>query len=190
MVDIREINGSISIGLLDLDTFSRSRNIPVKREQEKRGTLFLLDQLVKNGSSLLCYTPENKPYLSGDKRNISISHSHDKLAIITNSRHSTGIDIELIRDKVLKIRHKFLNNQEAEFAGSDLNRLITIWSAKEAMYKAYGLKGVDFREHLEVKPFNGNKLLGTLQNQSFKKQYDLVSEQLGEYIMVYVENEI
>jgi 4'-phosphopantetheinyl transferase len=42
-------------------------------------------------------------------KHISISHSHDKLAIIVNEKEATGIDIELIRDKVLKIKHKFLS---------------------------------------------------------------------------------
>jgi 4'-phosphopantetheinyl transferase len=190
VIELRKINGEISIGLLDLASFSQSKNIIVKREQEKSGTLFLLDHLVESGASKLRYTSENKPYLSDSSLHISISHSHNMLAIIATNAHSTGIDIELIRDKILRVRHKFLNHTEAEFAGSDLHRLTTIWGAKEAMYKAYGLKGVDFREHLEVKSFTGNELQGTLKKNGKTKEYHLAAENLGDYIMVYICNEI
>ena len=72
----------------------------------------LLQTLLIDSPSLLQYTPAGKPYLANRPEKISVSHSHGKLAIILNQKHETGIDIELVRDKVLQIQHKFLHGRE------------------------------------------------------------------------------
>lgn len=186
MKDIRKINDHITLGLLDLKAFSARDGISIKREQEKAGTHYLLTALLGNADFVLDYTPQNKPYLKNNTTNVSISHSHDKLAIILNQNSAAGVDIEMIRDKVLKIRHKFLNSRETVFAGSDLEKLISIWAAKEAMYKAYGLKGVDFKLHLSVDEFSGEDLSGALNLDGLKKRYRLKKEILEGYILVYI----
>lgn len=189
MTNTRKINDYITLGILDLRAFSTKHGISIKREQEKAGTRFLLNELLGGNDFILDYTPQNKPYLKNSNTHISISHSHDKLVIILNQKHATGVDIEMIRDKVIKVRHKFLNDHEAAFAGDDLEKLITIWAAKEAMYKAYGLRGVDFKLHLSVDNFSGTDLSGRLNIGKLKKIYQLKREVLEGYILVYIIDE-
>ncbi len=164
-------------------------NLP-KRELEKAGSLFLLEEMLKTKDFSLEYHPTKKPFLKNRTEHISISHSHDKLAIIINEKENTGIDIELLRDKVLKIQHKFLSPAEMDFAKDDVEKLITIWAAKEAMYKIYGLKELDFIKNLFVQKFDGSVIFGKIDNANFKKQYRLISENIDDYKMVYVLNEI
>ena len=190
MVEIREINGQIRIGLLDLKAFSVLNNMIVKRDIEKAGTQYLLKQVLKTETFALNYTPENKPFLDNSSEHISITHSHDKLAIILNKKEPTGIDIELIRDKVKNIQHKFLNKNEQRFANNDVDKLLTFWAAKEALYKVYGLKEVDFSLHLFVKEFEGTEMLGRIELKGFSKSYRLRNETIDNYKMVYVLNEI
>jgi 4'-phosphopantetheinyl transferase len=190
VIEIHAINAFISIGILDLALFGVSGKVTTNREKEKLGTRFLLKAMLKNEAFELLYTPEKKPYLNRRNEHISISHSHDKLAIIINSKETTGIDIELIRDKVLMITHKFLNATESEFAGSDVERLITIWAAKEAMYKVYGLKGLDFKVNLSVTPFNSNEIFGNINIGAANRKYALWKEKIDNYIMVYIQYEI
>lgn len=190
MLEIREINEHIRLGLLDLAAFSSKEAITVKRELERAGALFLLKQLLKKEVFELAYTPENKPYLKNRSEHISISHSHSRLAIILNTKEPTGIDIEMIRDKILNIQHKFLNPSELLFAQNDVHKLLTLWAAKEALYKVYGLKEVDFSLHLFVEEFQGSELTGHIALKDFKKKYKLVSETIENYKMVYVLNEV
>jgi phosphopantetheinyl transferase len=190
VTELHTINPFISIGILDLAQFGASREPLTNREKEKAGTVYLLNEMLKGESIELAYTPENKPFLKGRPEHISISHSHDMLAIIINKKENTGIDIELLRDKVLSIRHKFLNAGESQFAGSDIGRLITIWAAKEAMYKAHGMKGLDFKTNLSVAPFTANELSGQVNIGLTSRKYALWKERLGDYIMVYIQNEI
>ena len=174
MVEIRKINTSLSIGLLDLRSFSVQESIHLKRDLEKAGTRYLLKNLLKTRFFELNYTSENKPFLKDSSHHISISHSHDKLVIILNTNESTGIDIEQIRDKVKNIQHKFLNEKELFFANNDTDKLITLWAAKEALYKVYGLKEVDFIKNLFIEDFDGQEITGRIETKALKKSYRLI----------------
>ncbi len=190
MINIRKISPTISIGILDLKVFRQEHLNLLKRDLEKTGSLFLLGELLKTNEFELAYTSANKPFLKGRTEHISISHSHDKLAIIIDQNQNTGIDIELMRDKVKKIQHKFLNPAELTFARDHIERLITIWGAKEALYKLYGLKEVDFIKNLFIEDFDGDDIFGKIDIGSFKKRYKLRSENLDGYKLVYVLNEL
>lgn len=166
--------------------------LEAKRDIEKGGTKFLLEKLF-NGSVDLQYSNEGKPFLANNNCNISITHSHDKLAIIVNEIHETGIDIELIRDKVLKIQHKFLSPQELLDANNEPQKLITYWACKEALYKLYSKKEVDFIANLFVNKFDNNdkgQTIGEIKIGNFNKKINLHYEKTGEYMLVYTLNEI
>jgi 4'-phosphopantetheinyl transferase len=190
VVQIRDINVNIKIGILDLALFTQHNKQLPKRLTEKEGTQFLLKSLLGNVDFNLLYTENGKPYLNSGLPHISISHSHDRLAIITNQAAPTGIDIELVRDKVLRIRHKFLNADEAVVCGDDVARLITVWAAKETLYKVDGLKGLDFREHLAVEFKNNGQIRGVIKREGSVKEYILQPELTDDYALVYVLNEI
>ena len=190
MINTRNISPFIAVGILNLNEFASEHSNMSKRELEKAGSKFLLTQMLKTEAFELNYTAEKKPFLNARTEHISISHSHDKLAVIINQKENTGIDIELIRDKFLKIQHKFLNQNEINFTKNNIEKLITVWAAKEAMYKVYGLKELDFKRNLFVEEFDGAVIFGKIDIGSFKKRYQLVCENVDDYKMVYVLNEI
>jgi phosphopantetheinyl transferase (holo-ACP synthase) len=66
-----------------------------------------------------------------------------------------GIDIEEPTERILRIMPKFLSERERnEFTPHNIELLVetatTLWSAKEAMFKWYGMGEVDFRQHLQI----------------------------------------
>jgi phosphopantetheinyl transferase len=105
-----------------------------------------------------------KPYLPGEEYHFSISHCGDYAAVIVSKDHRVGIDIELVTEKVERIKHKFLSEEELsvvsgqlsvvsnQLPGSSLYNLTLLWCCKEAVFKWYGNGGVDFKEdiHLEA----------------------------------------
>lgn len=190
VLEIRNISPDISIGILDLKAFSTANGLLSKRELERAGTRHVLGQLLKNPDFDLSYTVENKPYLQGSQVHISISHSHDKLVVILNQKENTGIDIELIRDKVSNIQHKYLSEREMNFAANDTEKLITLWAAKEALYKVYGLKEVEFIRNLYIEDYNSEEIRGRIEIKDLKKEYKLIHEKIDNYKMVYVLHEI
>ena len=190
MIQIRPITKDITLGTLDLNTFALQQGIELKRDQEKAGARFLIEKLLGPGPFNLHYTHQKKPYLEGRSEHISISHSHDKLVVILNRSQNTGVDIELIRDKVITIKDKFLNPDEALFAGQDVEKLITIWSAKETMYKFYGLGQLDFKVNISVRDFDGSVIFGKIETEGFMKEFHLIRERIDNYILVYILSEI
>jgi 4'-phosphopantetheinyl transferase len=190
LTEIRHINPHVSLGLLDLREFSEKNGIYVKRELERAGTRFLIENLLNDPTVKLSYNEHNKPYLDQRPEHISISHSHDKLAIIINTKEHTGVDIELVRDKVKHIQHKFLNADEQHFADNDIGKLITLWAAKEALYKIYGLREVEFSKHLRIENFKNGQIFGNIELENFKKRYELVTELIDNYRLVYVLHEV
>ena len=143
------ISESSKLGLFDL----RNLQIENKREKEAAGVRFLLGKLI--GEEIeLTYYETGKPYLKNRTEEISISHSHDMLALMVDKQKPTGVDIELVRDKVLNIKHKFLSDSElADIAGQPIEKVLVYWAAKETLYKIYAKKSVDFREHLFISNF-------------------------------------
>lgn len=192
MFSIKQIDLNTRLGLLHLPDYSVLTGINTKRELEKGATAFLLEKLFGKVVDL-SYTVEGKPQLINENCNISISHSHDKLVIICNTLYETGVDVELIRDKVIKIMDKFLSVEELRSAENNVEKLIIYWAAKETLYKVYGLKEVEFAKHLFVHPFELNSeglILGEINLDSFHKKFNLHYEKLEDYMLVYVLNEL
>lgn len=190
MIDIQTINSDISIGILNLKAFSEKFNISLKRELEKAGAKFLLQSLLFTADFELNYTSHNKPFLMNRTDHISISHSHDKLVIILNKKENTGVDIELIRDNVLKIQQKFLNDNEKTAANNNVEKLISYWAAKEVLYKIYGLKNLDFKKNLLIDDVGASTFFGTIEFDGYRKKFKLKKEKIEDYILVYAINEI
>lgn len=187
MIQVFNIKEGLFFGLLNLAEYAEKEELSQKREIELKGKLFLLEKLLDKKPDL-AYDEKGKPYLHNDKRHISVSHSHDMLAIIINDYEATGIDIELVRNKVLKIKHKFLTSQELQDAGDNVEKLLIYWAAKETLYKIYGLKEVDFIENLFVNPFhkhNLGTLIGHIKLPLFNHKFILNYQLLENYVLVY-----
>ena len=192
MVQFFKINQHAFIGILNLKDYAVRNNISSKRDLETQGKIYLLQQMFDDSIELV-YDEKGKPHLNNDPHHISISHSHDQLAIIANKEEATGIDIELIRDKVLKIKHKYLTQSELLDANDDVEKLLIYWAAKETLYKIYGLKEVDFIAHLFVKPFikhNLGTIIGIISMPDFMDSFELNYKIIDNYVLVYSLNRI
>ncbi|MEA1785651.1 4'-phosphopantetheinyl transferase superfamily protein [Arenibacter sp. GZD96] len=103
----------------------------------------------------LFYDAFGKPHLKNGQH-ISITHSHNFTGIILGEKKEVGIDIEMQRDKILRIAHKFTPIEEYRtLANTDaiIRKLTIVWGAKEAIYKIYAHHGLSFLHHIDVKDF-------------------------------------
>lgn len=92
-----------------------------------------------------------KPHLRDSLFHVSISHTVDYAAAIAHP-NPCGVDVQRIVPRIRKIAHKFVGEAEQSqlIPEHELLQLHLIWSAKEAMYKAFGRRELDFRQHLFV----------------------------------------
>jgi phosphopantetheinyl transferase len=130
---------------------------PAKRMQHLAGR-FLLPYLFPDFPlAAIVIADTRKPYLEDDKYHFSISHCGNYAAVIASTTNRVGIDIEMVTPRLYNIDHKFLNDHEKVFMReweglTQLHLQLTtiLWSAKEALYKWYGLGQVDFRDHMQL----------------------------------------
>jgi phosphopantetheinyl transferase len=143
--------GDIGVYLLDINTitdedFSQALSQELitkvqqtfkssKRQKEWLGVRLLLKHVL--GSNVqIAYKSSGAPFLINSNKHISISHSGTLVAIAL-SNEKVGIDLQIISDKPLKIKSRFLSNAEIQMMGGQLDALtaVKLWCAKEAVYK-------------------------------------------------------
>lgn len=97
----------------------------------------------------------DKPFLPKGPYFFSLAHSGDYAVAVTSKHSKVGIDVEMTGEKVRKVMYKFLNEEERSFLSPQYqSRHLTIcWSAKEAIYKWNGKRGVDFKKNIHLQPF-------------------------------------
>ncbi|MDA6071210.1 4'-phosphopantetheinyl transferase superfamily protein [Flavobacterium sp. AC] len=105
------------------------------------------------------YDEFGKPYFNCHNH-ISITHSHDFAAIII-SDETVGIDMELQREKILRIADKFVDTENSYLNTQNttnyIKELTVIWGAKEAIFKIRNEKGISFKDHIRVNAFSLDK---------------------------------
>ncbi len=158
------------------------------KRREWLGARWLLHYLGSGESRQPCLKDTfGKPYLQGSSTEISISHSNGKAAVL-RSRQPAGIDIQKRVKKIYRIKHKFVNAKEEKWLRPDhiLSDLHLIWGAKEALYKIYSKKKVDFCKELEIKrpDFESQKAIGKIYKNK-DQTYDIHYQWMGDFILVY-----
>ena len=162
----------------------------MKSEMHQRAFLSVRKALEQLGYTDfdLYYDCFGKPHLH-DGKHISITHSHNFAAIII-SNETVGIDIELQRDKIIRIADKFCES-EFQFLKRDtqeyIRKLTVIWGAKEAIFKIRNEKGISFKDHINVGDFElKSKVAGAeLDFNSLAKNFKIHFEEIEEFTLVY-----
>lgn len=94
-----------------------------------------------------------KPYPTGHRLELSLSHSYPFVAAIVCTSEPVGIDVEQPKEKLLRIAPRILAPHELENAGRDVVKHCVYWCAKETLIKIHGKKDLSFATSLNVDPF-------------------------------------
>ncbi|BDC98367.1 4'-phosphopantetheinyl transferase family protein [Persicobacter psychrovividus] len=167
-----EITDKIEVDLVDFPELERIRH--QARQRESYAVRLALKALIsKLGLPFLGlnYNERRKPFLKGSNAGISLTHGHGLAIAVWLEGAAVGADFEKISPKLLRVAKRFCNEEELAYCGEDLDKLAVLWTVKEAVYKWYGLGGVDFQQHIHVPPFElvatGGDLLAELNYKSF-----------------------
>lgn len=166
-----------------------------KRELHWLSSRVLLRNLINTPDFIKTGLDEHhKPFLVNFPHHFSLSHSFDYAAVMISKDKKVGIDIELVKDKILKIERKFLSPEEQAFIDQDqkVKHLYACWAAKEALYKLFGRKGVSLQEHIRLQPFKLNTQ-GTLKaNILFNNcdaDFEIYYQEFDGYMLAYVSSD-
>lgn len=162
-----------------------------KRRLEWWAGRYLLHQMSGRATRGECYKDEfGKPHLAASPFEISLSHSHGIAAVIA-APVAVGVDVQKKVAKIERIAHKYMRAEETESLrdATRLTQLHIYWSAKEAVYKAYGRKQLDFRKHIAVEPFEleetGDTLRAKVEKENMQTDYQLWYRLVEGHVLVY-----
>ena len=143
---------------------------------------------LENSDYKITYNNNGKPSLNS-KYNISISHSHQIAAVAISDNSKIGLDVQLNENKIFNIQDKFLNPTEKLNIGKNpsLKILTMIWTSKESIYKAVGLKGISFSDNIKIeKVVEEDKIgIGYYINGTEKVKFDLKFFYVDEYTICF-----
>ncbi len=182
------------LSLLRLDEEERHRYEGFRTDQRRVHWLayrHMLKNIVgKGGDIRVRYDRHNKPFIDLSDDHISVSHSGRFAVVIISHNHAVGVDIEQISPRLHRIADKFISPEET---GREVHELSTAelclhWCAKEALYKLYGERNLDFREHIRVLDPPANMqgpFEGLIRGRDAASRYQLHSEVIDDYCLVY-----
>ena len=143
---------------------------------------------LENTDYKITYNNNGKPSLNS-KYNISISHSHEIAALVISDNSKIGLDVQLNENKIFNIQDKFLNPTEKLNIGENpsLKILTMIWTSKESIYKAVGIKGISFSDNIKIdKVVEEDKIgIGYYINGTEKVKFDLKFFYVDEYTICF-----
>jgi phosphopantetheinyl transferase len=119
---------------------------------------------------------------------VSLTHTPGFAGAIFHREQPVGIDMDLIREKILKIGFRFLDRSELDFLEKDPVHYTMAWSAKESIFKCQGKRGVSFRENILLEPFDlqSPKIKGKIRGTDFADHYYTVEvRRLENVILTY-----
>ena len=173
---------------VSLKDTSLARMEKMKSESHQKGFLSVRMLLQHCGYSDfdLYYDELGKPHLK-DGKHISISHSFD-FAAIALSDENIGIDIEQVKEKVLRIAPRFMEMWHLEnlSEADQMKKATVIWGTKEAIFKIKNEAGISFPDHIFEKPFllSDKKCEAELHFNSCVENFDIFFEEAKNYMFV------
>jgi len=137
----------------------------------------------------LYYDDFGKPYLK-DGNHISMTHSNNFTGIIISSTDEVGIDIEMQRDKILRIANKFTPLEEYRTLANTeaiIRKLTIVWGAKESLYKICAQQGLSFLKHIDVMDFafDDKRTIAQILYKGNKSNYEVAFMEFEGFTCVY-----
>ncbi|MEZ4852919.1 4'-phosphopantetheinyl transferase superfamily protein [Flavobacterium sp.] len=123
-----------------------------------------------------------------DEINISISHSFDFSCICISTDNKVGIDIEIIKPKILKIAPRFMDVSHLEnlYPEEQIEKATVIWGAKESIFKIKNEKGISFPKHIFENSFSlaESRCNAELRFNNEIEKFDIQFYKVEDYIFV------
>jgi 4'-phosphopantetheinyl transferase len=152
---------------------------------------YAVQQVSRQSPLKLIKETSGKPILLESENHISLSHCDGYVAAI-HGDVPVGIDVELISQRVQKIKNYFLRDEEIALLGEENEALILAWSAKESIFKWYGKKNLGYKSQICIRSidFEGQ----VMEIEMFTSEYNLIQSvffrQDSEKVLTWTVGEI
>lgn len=177
---------------VSLKDVSLARLEQMKSESHQKGFLavrMLLQHLGYTDFDLY-YDEFGKPHLN-DNKHISISHSH-QFSCVAISDQNIGIDLEILKEKTLKIASRYMDVKHLENLDSttQLQKATIVWGIKECIFKIKNQIGISFLDHIFEEPFaiEDKKVTVALHFNNQVENFTITFDFIEEYVFVCAQS--
>lgn len=155
------------------------------RKAESSRKQYLASRIILEQEGLdteLVKDENGKPKLKD--RHISISHDSDYAAVMI-ANYDCGIDLQSVSEKVLRIKHKFFDDNDKMIVPNELNGLTIAWSIKEALHKLNGDPLVYFKEHMRIISGDEHTVQTKILHPDYLKDVTLELRRIDDLYLAY-----
>ncbi len=132
--------GGVSVYGVGVGPYSRT-----DREAVESAAVASLVAEVFGHEAVLDHELTGRPFLCGRTEGISVSHGAGLAVLAVNPHGAVGVDVECPRPGLETVSARFLDAAERNACMSE-ECLLRSWTAKEAVFKALGCRGVFLRD--------------------------------------------
>lgn len=163
-----------------------------KRIVEWMSVRYLLHLLLPDFEDIQ-YEASGKPSLKNSVQQLSISHSHKKIAVSVSKYKPTAVDIQRVSPKIISIKNKFLNHNELKLINEVNEKELTIlWSVKEALFKIEGNQDLFLKPNFLIERLDQRENFwladAKIVHDSQIEEYQLGIEMVDNYVLAYLLN--
>lgn len=163
---------------------ARAEGFAPSRRREWLGWRALVRRELGAGTRI-GYDDTGAPLLPGRSEHLSVSHCRDRIGIMI-APNPCALDIEPLDRRFDRAADRYMAPEERALS-DDPRWAGIVWCAKEALYKAAGRPGTDFREELRIGSWN--PATGAMEGYACGQRIPLCFEQLEGCIVVRTRRE-
>jgi phosphopantetheinyl transferase len=104
----------------------------------------------------ISYNDVGAPIVDRPNIYISVAHAKERMVAVAIADRAVGVDIEYIDRDFERVAPRYMSAEEVQLSESGVWYAM-VWSAKEAMYKLYGRRGVDLLSDLRVVGYDASE---------------------------------
>ena len=155
------------------------------RKKQWLAVRLLLDEISLEKTKIL-YHENGQPYT--EKYNLSISHSHELVAVCMSLNKAVGIDIQKKDEKIFRIAKRFLTEEEQLLCAGDLENTTKCWAVKEALYKLYGDGSPYFDKDYQVLNITPDYVKAKMCYKNIWQEFHLQIEKMEDAVIAVVSD--
>jgi 4'-phosphopantetheinyl transferase len=161
--------------------------IPTEHHQKQHLAKYKLQKIICDHLGLeggkLEKDQNGKPILVAGVGHISISHTQNLLAMGISLDTDIGIDLEVPRPKILNVSSRVFSEPELAIIANDIDKATILWSSKEALYKIYGKRKVNFKDNLII-TYKDKTYMGHINMPDHVSKHKIIVEKIGETYLI------
>ena len=142
------------------DVASASRFQNERRRSEHLAWRRVVRRELGRGISI-SYNEVGAPEVDTPNTHISVAHGAGCVAVAISDQR-VGIDIESRERDFARASSRYMSEHEAQLSTKDWWPA-AVWTAKEALYKLFGRRGVELRDELKIVAYNADNKQITAQ---------------------------